>query len=141
VPPEAILGLFLFITAKTYYTIQERRNMRRCNHTSCGAAEKVWLPNESAGQVNGLKAHPYCIHCGVVKNISSNKAKPLGYYTNVLARMPLTKVQMRLMIKELENMGFEDAYSMTKSAQDNVFISIVQKYCKGKVSLRGAYSF
>jgi hypothetical protein len=114
--------------------------MRRCNHKSCGATEKVWLPNESMGEGNVLKAHPYCIHCGIVKNISPDKAKPLGYYTNVLARMPITKVQMRLIIKELDNMGFDDTYSMTKSAQENVFVSVFQKYCKGKIRLRGTYS-
>ena len=108
----------------------------RCKHESCGASEKVWLPYEFEGRSRGLKPHQYCIHCGTVKNISPDKAKSIGYYTNVLARMPITKVQMRLIIKELDNMDFDDTYSMTKSAQEKVFVSVVQKYCKCKISLR-----
>ena len=103
--------------------------MAHRKHESCGAAEKVWLPYEFEGRSKGLKPHPYCIHCGVVKNISSDRAKPMGYYTNKLARMPITKVQMRLIIKELENMDFDDVYSMTGSKQGKVFSSVVQKYC------------
>ena len=104
--------------------------MIHCEHKSCGAAEKEWLPYEFDGRSRGLKPHSYCIHCGVVKNISPDRAKPMGYYTNMLARMPITKVQMRLIVKELENMDFDDAYSMTKSAQEKVFSSVVQKYYK-----------
>lgn len=107
-----------------------RGNMVRCKHESCGAAEKVWLPYEFEGTRRGLKPHPYCIHCGTVKNISSDKAKTMGHYTNMLARMPITKVQLRLIIKELKNMDFDDAYSMTKSEQEKVFSSVVRKYCK-----------
>lgn len=62
------------------------------------------------------------------KNIIG-RAKPMGYYINILAKMSITKVQMRLIIKELENMDFDDAYSMT-SEQENVFSSVVQEYCK-----------
>ena len=104
--------------------------MIHCKHESCGAAEKVWLPYEYEERRRGLKPHSYCIHCGVVKNISPDRAKPMGYYTNMLARMPITKVQMRLIIKDLENMDFDDAYFMTKSAQEKVFGNVVQKYCK-----------
>lgn len=102
-----------------------------CRHESCGTTEKVWLPYEFDGRGRGLKPHPYCIHCGVIKNISSDdKAKPLGYYINALAGQSITKVQTRIIIKELEKMGFDDAYSMTRSAQEKVFMSVVQKYCK-----------
>jgi hypothetical protein len=104
--------------------------MSHCKHKSCGVAEKLWLPYEFEGRFVGLKPHPYCIHCGIVKNISLDRAKSVGYYVNRLARMCITKAQMRIIIKELENMNFDDAYSMTKSAQDKVFISVVQKYCK-----------
>jgi len=104
--------------------------MIHCKHESCGVAEKVWLPYEFEGRSKGLKPHPYCIHCGVVKNTSPDRAKKLGYYVNELAKKPITKVQMRLIIKELENMCFDDAYSMTKSAQEEIFRSVIQKYCK-----------
>ena len=103
--------------------------MAHCKHESCGAAEKVGLPYEFEGRSRGLKTHSYCIHCGVVKNISSDRAKPMGYYTNILAKMAITKVQMRLIVRDLENMDFDEAYSMTGSEQEKVFSSVVQKYC------------
>ncbi|MBC8521971.1 MAG: hypothetical protein H8D26_08315 [Methanomicrobia archaeon] len=105
--------------------------MADCKHESCGVAEKVWLPYECEGRSRGLKPHSYCIRCGVVKNISDDKAKPIGYYTNMLAKMPMiTKVQMRLIVKELENLDFDDAYFMTRTEQERIFSSVVQKYCK-----------
>ncbi|MBK5191519.1 MAG: hypothetical protein JJE19_08510, partial [Methanosarcinales archaeon] len=101
--------------------------MANCKHESCGAAEKVWLPYEYVGRSRGLKPHSYCIHCGVVKNISDDKAKPMGYYTNRLARLPITKVQIRLIVKELENMAFDDVYFTTRTEQERIFSGVVQK--------------
>ncbi|MGB3459465.1 MAG: hypothetical protein WBB08_09285 [Halobacteriota archaeon] len=69
-------------------------------HESCGVTENIWLPYKYEGRSRGLKPHPYCIHCGRVKNISPDRAKPRGYYTSRLARMSITKVQMRLIVKE-----------------------------------------
>jgi len=120
--------------------------MIHCKHESCGAAEKVWLPYEIEGRSKGLKPHPYCIHCGVVKNISRDRAKPLGYYVNELAKKPITKVQMRLIIKNLSLkkkalskklngkgnyiLYAIKEYSMTKSVQEEIFSSVIRKYCK-----------
>ncbi|MBE9593191.1 MAG: hypothetical protein IMF19_06895, partial [Proteobacteria bacterium] len=71
-------------------------------HECCGTAEKVWLPYKFEGRSSGLKPHSYCILCGVVKVIQSKKkAKQMGYYTNILARLGITKVQIRLIAKEL----------------------------------------
>jgi len=78
-----------------------------------------------------LKPHSYCIHCGIVRNTSADRAKPMGYYMNILARMPMiTKVQIRLIVKELESRDFDDAYSMTRSEQEKIFSSVVKKYSK-----------
>jgi hypothetical protein len=104
--------------------------MANCKHESCGAAEKVWLPYELEGRSRGLKPHSYCILCGVVKNISPDKAKPMGYYTNILARLGITKVQIRLIAKVLEKTDFDDAYFMTRPEQEEVFIRAVKKYSK-----------
>ena len=109
--------------------------MMNCAHKSCGSDDKVWLPFEVAGANKGLKSHPYCVRCGSVKNISSDRARSIGYYVNVLARMGhrtggITKVQTRLIVKALEGCdGFEDSYSMTGYAQRNMFIDAVKKYC------------
>ena len=99
-----------------------------CKHENCGAVEKVWLPFEFEERQRGLKPHPFCIHCGVVKNMSADRAKPMGFYTNILARMQITKVQIRLIIKELESIDFDDVYSMTGSEQKRVFNRVVKKY-------------
>ena len=99
-------------------------------HVCCGAAEKVWLPYEFEGRSRGLKPHSYCIHCGVVRNIPADRAKPMGYYMNILARLGITKVQIRLIAKELERVDFDDAHSMTRSEQKEVFISVVKKHSK-----------
>lgn len=106
-----------------------------CAHKSCGSDDKVWLPFAVAGANKGLKLHPYCVRCGSVMNISSDRARSIGYYVNVLARMGhrkggITKVQMRLIVKALEGCdGFEDSYLMTGYAQRNIFIDVVKKYC------------
>jgi len=99
-------------------------------HECCGTAEKVWLPYELEGRSSGLKPHSYCILCGVVRNISADRAKPMGYYMNILARLGITKVQIRLIAKELERVDFDDAYFMTRSEQKEVFISVVKKHSK-----------
>ena len=104
--------------------------MTPCKHESCGAAEKVWFRYEVERRSIGLKPHPYCIHCGVVKNISVDRAKPMGYYMNILARQGITKVQIRLIVKELERLDFDDAYSVTRPEQEEVFLNVVQKHSK-----------
>ena len=104
--------------------------MAHCKHESCGTAEKVWLPYKFEGRSRGLKPHSYCVRCGVVKNISPDRAKPMGYYTNILARLGITKVQIRLIAKELERTDFDDVYSMMRSEQEKVFINAVKTYSK-----------
>ncbi len=105
--------------------------MADCKHECCGAAEKVWLPYEFEGRSRGLKPHSYCIHCGVVKIPSkSKKAKRMGYYTNILPRLGITKVQIRLIAKELERMNFDDVNSMTRKQQEKLFIRAVKKHSK-----------
>ena len=105
--------------------------MADCKHECCGTAEKVWLPYELEGRSRGLKPHSYCIHCGVVRNISPDRAKPMGYYMNILARLGITKVQIRLIAKELERIqDFDNVNSMTRSEQEEVFINAVKKHSK-----------
>ena len=109
--------------------------MANCKHECCGTAEKVWLPYELEGRSRGLKPHSYCIHCGAVEKISSKskKAKRMAYYTNILARLGITnlEVQIRLIAKELERIqDFDDAYSTTRSEQEEVFINTVKNYSK-----------
>ena len=104
-------------------------------HECCGAAEKVWLPYELEGRSRGLKPHSYCILCGAVEKMSSKskskKAKRMADYTNILARLGITKVQIRLIAKELERIqDFDNVYSMTRSEQEGLFIDAVKKHSK-----------
>jgi hypothetical protein len=107
----------------------------KCDHVDCGSNEKVWLSYIVREHTIGLKSHPFCIHCGMVKNISSDRAKSKGYFINVISqiekhlKIPGSSVRMRLVVKDLEKIeDFDDAYSMSKYAQEKTFISIVKKY-------------
>ena len=55
----------------------------------------------------------------------------MGYYTNILARLGITKVQIRLIAKELERIqDFDGVNSMTRRQQEKLFIRAVKKYSK-----------
>jgi len=89
-----------------------------CDHRMCGNTQKVWLPYELRGQIKGLKPHPYCLECGAVKNTSSDRAKPIGYFMNLLSGLPITKVQLRLISKDMDEFGdFEDIFSISSFIQ------------------------
>ena len=116
---------------------KERDKILKCDHVDCGNIEKVWLPYIIRERPIVLKSHPYCIHCGMVKNIGSDRAVGSGYFINALSQMekylklPGSSVRMRLVAKDLENIeDFEDNYSMTKYAQEKTFINIIKKYYK-----------
>ena len=106
-----------------------------CSHESCGGVDKIWLPHEGHVGTKGLKSHVYCINCGAVKSISTDRTKKASYYVNSLSKLDkrivkLTKVQVRLIVKELEAIkDFDDAYSMTRQAQEKTFIKVVKNYC------------
>jgi hypothetical protein len=107
----------------------------RCDHINCGSTEKVWLPYIVREHTIGLKSHPFCIRCGMVKNIGSDRATSIGYFINVISqiekhiKIPGSSVRMRQVVKDLEKIeDFEDEYSMSKYAQEKIFIDIVKKY-------------
>ena len=106
-----------------------------CLHESCGSVDKIWMPHEGHVGTKGLKPHVYCINCGAVKNISTDRPKKASYFINSLSKVDrrivkLTQVQVRLIVKELESINdFEDAYSMTRQVQEKTFIKIVKNHC------------
>ncbi|MDF1534067.1 MAG: hypothetical protein P1P69_06145 [Methanosarcinaceae archaeon] len=106
-----------------------------CSHKSCGSVDKIWLPHEFHVGSKGLKSHVYCINCGAVKNISTDRLKKTSYYINSLSKVDrriikLTQVQMRLIVKKLEGIkDFDDGYYMTRHAQEKTFIKVVKNYC------------
>lgn len=105
-----------------------------CDHKDCSSVNNDWLEYVSEGKEHDLRSHPHCIYCGSVKNLNDEKAKSIGYYTNILTSMSkslpkMTKVQLRLITRELKSIdGFEDRYSMAEYDQRRIFIKIVQKY-------------
>jgi hypothetical protein len=107
----------------------------KCDHIDCGSNEKVWLPYMMKEHHMGLKIHPFCIRCGTIKNIGSDRAIGRGYFINVISRierhlnLPGSSIRMRLIAKDLEKIDdFDDTYSMSRYSQDKVFISLVKKY-------------
>ena len=113
-----------------------RVSLMKCVHEDCGYDERLWLPinDEPANTVK----HPYCKHCGVVRNLSVDRAVGVGYFMNVLSSMKranrkeklITDVQVRLISKELIGMDdFEDVYWIRGSSQEDLFIKTVRKYC------------
>jgi hypothetical protein len=103
-------------------------------HQHRSAFERPWLPSLDSGL---LRPHPYCADCGAVKNVSSDKARGIGYYLNALAEMKrylekrgsrLSSAQVRLISMEMEGRGYADAYSTPGSSQRSAFVEIVRKY-------------
>ncbi len=107
----------------------------KCDHVECGNTEKVWLPYIVREHTKGLKPHVFCIRCGMVMNISPDKAIGRGYFINVISKIekylniPGSTVRMRLVVKELEKIeDFDDSFSMSKYNQEKVFTNIIKKY-------------
>ena len=104
-----------------------------CNHKSCEYEKRIWLPIQNR-RGSDIALHPWCLKCGLVKNISDDRPHRSGYWTNVLSRITrsfsLTQCQKRLVAKELEShQCFNDIYGVTGSAQKELFVKIVRKYC------------
>jgi hypothetical protein len=79
-----------------------------------------------------LKPHPYCIDCGLVKSLSSDKPRSIGYYMNILSEInkfyKITKVQIRLVAHEFEKLGLDHSYGLNRAQQEMLFIDIVKKF-------------
>lgn len=120
------------------------QHMAKCSHESCSREYRTWLPkatthlgNMKSSSSNGrsdVSLHYWCVLCGCVQNISDDRPQKIGYWINILSKMArecsLTQSQKRLVVKELEsNEPFEDMYGTTGSAQREVFVNTVKKYC------------
>ena len=115
----------------------------QCNHISIGREKWTWLPvvNHAGADV---RPHPWCVHCGVVKNISEDRAYKLGYWMNILSRIAdrfsLKQVQKRCIANELTRYeGFNDNYFVCGSIQKQIFLNIIKKY--SKINIKAVESF
>ncbi|AKG92442.1 hypothetical protein GAH_00201 [Geoglobus ahangari] len=107
--------------------------MYSCEHKDSG--KKEWLPSYNYI----LRLHTYCGSCGTVKNVTTDRGRGIGYFSNVLSRMrahlerkgyKVGRAQIRLVLLEFESSGFADPYSVSFSQQKEVFAAIVRKYVK-----------
>lgn len=119
--------------------------MTLCFHESCCQENKVWLPLPTNDHFRtDVKLHPWCKHCGLVKNISEDRAHKLGYWMNILSKIAdhfsIKQIHKRLIAKELTSHElFNDTYSITGFSQKELFKKIVKKYCK--INLNSIESF
>jgi hypothetical protein len=102
--------------------------MPACEHKSCGSNEKVWLPYFFEGRERGLKPHPYCADCGLVKNLSSERPRSIGFFINVIAELgrhhKIAQIQTRLIVQEMEELELDDKYGMDRHQQERLFVDI-----------------
>jgi hypothetical protein len=105
--------------------------MADCVHKNCGTTEKVWLPYSYNGMERGLKPHPYCTECGLVKNLSSARPRQMGYFINLISELgrhhKIAQVQVRLMVLEMQRQGLADSYGMDRQQQEKLFVVIATR--------------
>jgi len=116
-----------------------------CTHESCGREKRVWLPTEK-DKSSEVVLHPWCTHCGIVKNLSDDRPHNFGYWMNILSNISknfsLKKVQKHLISKELEaNECFNDLYGITGSAQRELFNRLICKYCNINMSVIASFDY
>jgi hypothetical protein len=106
-------------------------SMSGCEHKISGSKEKVWLPYYYEGRDRGLKPHPYCMECGLIKNLSSERPRRIGFFMNVISelgkRYKVAQVQIRLIAQEMEKQSLEDKFGMDRLQQEKLFIEITTR--------------
>ncbi len=102
-----------------------------CEHESHGGIEKVWLPHYFQGRERGLKPHPYCAECGLVKNLSSDRPRDIGFFMNVIAALgkhyKIAQVQTRLIALEMQKLELGDNYGLDRQQQEELFVTIANR--------------
>ena len=103
-----------------------------CSHHVCGKENRIWLHTKDF--YSSVEKHLYCTKCGLIKNISDDRPKAVGYWMNKLGyinyKLGLTQCQNRLIAKQIEtNDYFTDTFGSFGSSQKELFIRIVSSYC------------
>ncbi len=114
-------------------------------HVDCGHEEMVWLPPSSAEvEQRALLRKSFCLRCGLVRNVGSDRARPIGFWTSAVVRIrnalerehrrspgaiaKLPAAQVRLILREMiATPGFDDPYAMTRSAQVELVLAAIHK--------------
>ena len=106
--------------------------MTTCSHQVCGKENRIWLHTKDF--YSSVEKHLYCTSCGMIKNISDDRPKAVGYWMNKLGyisyKLGLTQCQNRLIAKQIEtNDYFTDTFGSFGSSQKELFMRIVSSYC------------
>ena len=105
--------------------------MSGCEHQISGSKEKIWLPYYYEGRDRGLKPHPYCTECGLIKNLSSERPRGIGYFMNVIAELGehyrIAQVQTRLIALEMEKQSMDDSFGIDRQQQEKLFIELTTR--------------
>ncbi|NMB86412.1 MAG: hypothetical protein GYA29_09275 [Methanothrix sp.] len=113
--------------------------MSGCEHKVSGSKEKVWLPYYYEGRERGLKPHPYCVECGLIKNLSSERPHTVGFFMNIVAEMAkhykITQVQTRLIALEMERQALDDQFGLDRLQQEKLFIDMATRILNVPVSV------
>lgn len=114
-------------------------------HVDCGHEEMVWLPPSSAKvEQRPLVRKSFCLRCGLVRNVGSDRARPIGFWVQAIVRIrnalerehkrsptaiaKLPAAQVRLILKEMiKTPGFDDPYAMTRSAQVELVLRAIHR--------------
>lgn len=118
-----------------------------CIHRPISPQDAVWLPpHDRSDNHTPAQKRVYCLGCGNIKYQGSDKAKRLGYFTNLIARInemvekerkrgvkglrSITVVQKRLMVREMESDDtFSDTWSSTGKLQIARFKKLIKRHC------------
>jgi hypothetical protein len=119
--------------------------LNQCDHKECGKEDLVWFPSTDI-KYSEIEKHPWCKTCGVVKNISDDRPKKIGYWMNKLSfisdKLSLKQCQRRLIAKEIESFEcFHDMFGTYGSDQEKMFIEIISKSTKIRsIDIRSVFS-
>jgi hypothetical protein len=118
-----------------------------CIHKPVSHQDAVWLPPDDKSDSHiPAQRRIFCLGCGMVKYQGSDRAKKLGFFMNLMSKVneqvdkerrrgikdvrPITEVQKRLMIREMEsNEVFMDTWMSTRKLQLVVFRRMLKRHC------------
>lgn len=108
-------------------------HINKCLHKSCGREERVWYLTDT-NSYSDVEQHPWCVHCGIIKNITDDRPHKIGYWMGKLGAIAnycsIKQVNKRSIAKEIEkNEIFDDTYGTTGSTQKTIFKKTIRKYC------------
>ncbi len=101
-----------------------------CDHKCIG--ENGWLPFQYNGMDKRLKSHPCSSKCGLVKNVSRDRLRPIGQRLNILGSMAKahSKINAHIKLISLDLNCFEDLYRFDKHQQNEIFKETILKISK-----------